>query len=200
MTCARRRRPFIGIVPGETILITAAAGGVGLIVCQWARHLGATVIGTVGSREKAAVAAAHGCRHPVLYRETDFVSAVRELTDGKGVTVVYDMVGADVFKRSLDCLQPRGLMVSIGQAAGPAPPVDVMTLSRKGGLYLTRPGLPTYVPTREALLAAANDLFNVVKSAAVTIEVRQRYALRDAAAAHRDLESRATTGSSVLIP
>lgn len=188
------------IAPGETILVNAAAGGVGLILCQWAKHLGATVIGTVGSREKAELAVAHGCRHPILYRETDFVSAVRELTSGEGVAVIYDMVGADVFMRSLDCLQPRGLMVSIGQAAGPAPPIDVMTLSRKGSLYLTRPGLPVYLPTRERLLAAANDLFDTVKSGAVRIEVRQRYALRDAAAAHRDLECRATTGSSVLIP
>jgi len=188
------------IAPGDAILVTAAAGGVGLILCQWAAHLGATVIGTVGNREKAALAAAHGCRHPVLYRETDFVRAVRDLTGGRGVAVVYDMVGAEVFTRALDCLRPRGLMVSIGQAAGPAPPVDIMALSRKGALYLTRPGLPFYVPTRETLLAAAHDLFDTVNSGAVKIEVRQRYALRDAATAHRDLERRATTGSSVLIP
>jgi NADPH2:quinone reductase len=188
------------VAPGETVLVTAAAGGVGLLLAQWANHLGAVVIGTVGSREKGELAAEHGCRHPILYRETDFVKAVQEITGGKGVAVVYDMVGADVFTRSFDCLQSRGMMVSIGQAAGPAPPVDVLTLSRKGSLYLTRPGLPAYVATREALLVAAGDLFDVVGSGAVKVEVRQRYALRDAAAAHRDLERRATSGSSVLIP
>jgi NADPH2:quinone reductase len=188
------------IAPGETVLLTAAAGGVGLILSQWAAHLGAVVIGTVGSREKAALAAEHGCRHPILYRETDFVKAVQDITGGKGVAVVYEMVGADVFTRSFDCLQSRGLMVSIGQAAGPAPPVDVLTLSRKGSLYLTRPGLPAYIATREALLAAADDLFEIVKSGAVKIEVRQRYPLREAAAAHRALERRTTSGSSVLIP
>jgi NADPH:quinone reductase len=192
-------RDVHSVGPGDTILVHAAAGGLGLILCQWAKHLGATVIGTVGSHEKAALAA-HGCHHIVLYREIDFVGAVRDLTNGKGVGVVYDTVGKDVFARSLDCLRPRGLMVSVGQASGPVDPVDVMALSHKGSLFLTRPGLPAYVPTRETLLTAADDLFAVIKAGAVKVEVRQRYALRDAAAAHRDLESRNTIGSSVLIP
>jgi NADPH2:quinone reductase len=186
--------------PGETILVHAAAGGVGMLVCQWAKHLGASVIGTVGSAEKAAFAAAHGCDRPILYREEDFVAEVRAITAGKGVDVVYDMVGKDVFARSLDCTRRRGLIVSIGQASGPVAPIDVISLSRKGSLYLTRPALPDFVPTREALLEAANDLFSVIKIGAVKTEVRQRYALRDAAAAHRDLEGRRTTGASVLIP
>jgi NADPH2:quinone reductase len=186
--------------PGDTILVHAAAGGVGMLVCQWAKHLGATVIGTVGSAEKAAFAAAHGCDHPILYRDQDFVAAARELTGGRGVDVVYDMVGKDVFSRSLECIRRRGLIVSIGQASGPVEPVDVIALSRKGSLYLTRPALPDFVPTRDALLDAANDLFSVIRVGAVRVEVRQRYALRDAAAAQRDLEGRLTTGASVLIP
>src|SRR5262245_1138513 len=186
--------------PGDTILVHAAAGGVGAIVCQWAKHLGATVVGTVGSMEKAAFAAAHGCDHTILYRDQDFVAAARDLTGGKGVDVVYDMVGKDVFTRSLDCIRRRGLIVSIGQASGPVAPVDVIALSRKGSLYLTRPALPDFVPTRDALLEAANDVFAVIKSGAVKVAVRRRYPLRDAALAHRDLESRKTIGSSVLIP
>jgi NADPH2:quinone reductase len=193
-------RDVHAVLPGDTILVHAAAGGVGLIVCQWAKHLDATVIGTVGSAEKAALAAAHGCDHPILYRDVDFVGAVRDLTRGKGVDVVYDLVGKDVFMRSLDCIRRRGLIVSIGQASGSVDPVDVIMLSRKGSLYLTRPALPDFVPTREALLDAATDLFSVIESGAVKVEVRQRYALRDAAAAHRDLESRKTVGSSTLVP
>jgi NADPH2:quinone reductase len=193
-------RDVHAVGPGDSVLVHAAAGGVGAIVCQWAKHLGAIVLGTVGSAEKAAFAAAHGCDHPILYRERDFVEAVRDLTGGNGVDVVYDLVGKDVFMRSLDCIRRRGLIVSIGQASGPTPPVDVITLSRKGSLYLTRPALPDFVPTRPALLAAAADLFAAIESGAVKIEVRQRYALRDAAMAHRDLESRSTTGSSILIP
>ena len=193
-------RDVHAVGPGDTVLVHAAAGGVGVIVCQWAKHLGATVIGTVGSAEKAAFVAAHGCDHAIVYREQDFVAAARDLTGGKGVDVVYDMVGKDVFMQSLDCIRRRGLIVSIGQASGPVAPVDVIALSRKGSLYLTRPGLPDFVLTREALLEVATDLFSVIKTGAVKVEVRQRYALRDAAAAHRDLESRRTTGSSVLIP
>jgi len=184
----------------QTILVHAAAGGVGTLVCQWAKHLGATVIGTVGSAEKAVFAAAHGCDHPILYRDQDFVGAVRELTGGKGVEVVYDMVGKDVFVRSLDCIRRRGLIVSIGQASGPVAPVDVIALSRKGSLYLTRPGLPDFVPTREALLGASGDLFLAIKAGVLKVEMVRRYALRDAAAAQRDLESRLTTGASILIP
>jgi NADPH2:quinone reductase len=193
-------RDVHAVSPGEAILVHAAAGGVGMLVCQWAKHLGATVIGTVGSAEKATIAAAHGCDHPILYREQDFVAAVRELTGGKGVDVLYDMVGKDVFARSLDCIRRRGLIVSIGQASGPVAPVDVISLSRKGSLYLTRPALPDFVPTREALLDAANDLFSAIKTGLVKVEVRQRYPLRDAAAAQRDLENRRTTGASILIP
>jgi NADPH2:quinone reductase len=186
--------------PVDTVLVHAAAGGVGLMLCQWAKHLGARVIGTVGSLEKAALAEAHGCNHSILYRQADFVGAVRELTGGQGVGVIYDMVGKDVFARSLDCLRRRGLMVSIGQASGPVDPVDVMMLSRKGSLFLTRPALPDYLHTREALLVAATDLFSMIKTGALKVEVRQRYTLRDAAIAHRVLESRKTIGSTVLIP
>jgi NADPH2:quinone reductase len=188
------------VEPADTILVHAAAGGVGLIVCQWAKHFGATVIGTVGSSDKAALVAAHGCDHPILYRAVDFVGAVRDLTGGRGVRVVYDLVGKAVFMRSLDCLQRRGLIVSIGQSSGAVDPIDVIALSRKGSPYLTRPALPDYLHTREELLAAASDLFALLKAGALNVTVRQRYALRDAAAAHRDLESRMTVGSSVLIP
>jgi len=185
---------------GDTILLHAAAGGVGLIACQWARHLGATVIGTVGSREKADLARAHGCHHTILYRDEDFVERVRELTDGRGVPVVYDSVGRDTFDRSLDCLAPLGLMVSFGQASGPVPPFPIGKLAAKGSLFLTRPTLVTYIEKREDLLSAAQELFEVVRSGAVRIEVRQFYPLSEAARAHREMESRTTTGSSVLLP
>jgi NADPH2:quinone reductase len=186
--------------PADTILVHAAAGGVGLIVCQWAKYLGATVIGTVGSGDKAALATAHGCDHPILYRDVDFVGAVRDLTGGRGVSIVYDLVGKAVFMRSLDCLQRRGLIVSIGQSSGAVDPIDVIALSRKGSPFLTRPALPDYLYTREGLLAAASDLFALLHAGTLNVEVRRRYALRDAAIAHRDLETRATVGSSVLIP
>lgn len=184
----------------DTILIHAAAGGIGLLLSQWASSLGATVIGTVGSKEKAALAAANGCKHTILYREVDFVPAVREFTNGKGVDVVYDMVGKDTLKKSLDCLRKRGLLVSVGQASGPADPVDVMELSRKGSLFLTRPALLDYMPTRPELLECANDLFAVVKSGSVKVNIWKRYPLREAAAAHRDLEGRKTTGACILVP
>jgi NADPH2:quinone reductase len=186
------------VKPGETILIHAAAGGVGLIACQWAKHLGATVIGTVGSDEKAALAKAHGCDYPILYRSEDFVARVNEITGGKKLPVVYDSVGKDTFLKSLDCLAPLGLIALFGQSSGAVPPVDLGILAGKGSLYVTRPTLGNYTATREDLLAAANDLFSVVKSGTVKIMVNQTYPLRDAAQAHRDLESRKTTGQTVF--
>jgi NADPH2:quinone reductase len=185
---------------GDTVLIHAAAGGVGLIACQWAKALGATVIGTVGSEEKAALAKAHGCDHPILYRTEKFAERVKELTGGRGVPVVYDSIGRDTFMDSLSCLRPRGLMVSYGNASGPVPPVDIGLLARMGSLFLTRPTLFSYAAQREDLVAMGRDLFDVVVSGKVKIEVRQRYALADAAQAHRDLEARRTTGSTILLP
>ena len=185
---------------GETILFHAAAGGVGTIACQWAKHLGATVIGTVGTREKAEIAAAHGCDHPIVTSETDFVARVKEITGGAGVPVVYDSVGKDTFDRSLDCLSPFGLLALFGQSSGPVPPFDLGQLAGKGSLYVTRPTLLTYAASREDLVACADALFEVVRSGAVRIKVNQTYALADAAQAHRDLEARKTTGSTVLLP
>jgi NADPH2:quinone reductase len=184
--------------PGTTLLIHAAAGGVGLIVCQWARHLGATVIGTVGSPEKAELAKAHGCQHPILYSQEDFAARVKAITDGHGVDVVYDSVGQATFMKSLDCLRPMGMLVSFGQSSGPMPPFDLALLAQKGSLFLTRPSLMTYTARREDLLAHARDLFEVVQSGAVKVEVRRTYPLAEAARAHRDLEGRKTTGSSVF--
>jgi len=183
---------------GETILIHAAAGGVGLIVSQWAKHLGAIVIGTVGDEEKAALAKKNGCDHPILYKREDFVTRVNELTQGKKLLVVYDSVGKDTFYKSLDCLAPLGLMVSFGQSSGAIGPVDIGILSAKGSLFLTRPTLNTYTASREDLLTAARELFEVVQSGAVKIAVNQTYPLREAARAHRDLEGRRTTGSTIL--
>jgi NADPH2:quinone reductase len=185
---------------GDRILIHAAAGGVGLIVCQWARHLGATVIGTVGSKEKAELARAHGCQHAILYNQEDFAERTREITDGKGVDVVYDSVGQATFMKSLDCLRPRGMMVSFGQSSGLVPAFDPGLLSAKGSLFLTRPSLMTYTAERDALLEHARDLFEVVQNGAVKIEVQQTYPLSDTARAHQDLEARKTTGSTVLLP
>jgi NADPH2:quinone reductase len=188
------------VQPGETILIHAAAGGVGLLMCQWAKHLGATVIGTVSTREKADLAASHGCDHPILYREENFVERVRELTGGEGVPVVYDSVGRDTFDGSLDCLRPLGLMVTFGQSSGSVPPLAVHELTAHGSLFLTRPTLATYTATREQLLANAAELFEVVEKGVVKIEINQTYRLQDAEQAHRDLESRKTTGATVLLP
>jgi NADPH2:quinone reductase len=185
---------------GDRILIQAAAGGVGLIVCQWAKYLGATVIGTVGSPEKADLAANHGCDYPILYREEDFVSRVKEITKEKGVDVVYDSVGQSTFMKSLDCLRPMGMMVSFGQSSGPIQPIDTGILAAKGSLFLTRPSLMAYTASRKDLLAHALDLFDVVKKGAVKIEVRQTYPLAEASRAHRELEDRKTTGSTLLIP
>lgn len=185
---------------GDRILIHAAAGGVGSIVSQWAHHLGAEVIGTVGSAEKAELAGQNGCRHPIRYDQVDFVEEVKEITGGRGVDVVYDGVGVATFMKSLDCLRPMGTMVSFGQASGTIPPLDIGLLSAKGSLFLTRPSLMAYTAQREDLLAHAADLFDVVSSGAVKIAIGQSYALADAAEAHRDLEARRTTGSTILIP
>jgi NADPH2:quinone reductase len=188
------------IKPGETILVQAAAGGVGLILCQWAKARGATVIGTVGSDEKARVAAAHGCDHTIVYSREDFPARVKELTGGAMVPVVYDSVGQATFMKSLDCLQPRGMMVTFGQASGMVAPFSVNILSAKGSLYLTRPTLQTYTAKREDLVARAQALFEVLAKGTVKCAVQQRFELRDAAAAHRALGERNTSGSSVLIP
>jgi NADPH2:quinone reductase len=185
---------------GDTIVIHAAAGGVGSLVCQWAKHLGATIIGTVGSKEKAELAGKNGCDHPILYREEDFAARVKEITDERGVDVVYDSVGRTTFMKSLDCLRARGMMVSFGQSSGTIPPFDVSTLAAKGSLFLTRPSLMHYTACREDLLAHAGDLFRVIEKGVVRTNIRQSYPLADAARAHRDLEERKTTGSSILIP
>jgi NADPH2:quinone reductase len=185
---------------GETILVHAAAGGVGQILCQWAKHLGVSVIGTVGSEEKAALAKKAGCKHVIVLSRENFSERVRALTKGKGVPVVYDGVGKDTFEGSLDSLQPLGLMVSYGNASGAVPPFNIGTLSQKGSLFLTRPTLMTYVANRDDLVKAARELFAVVKSGAVKVSVNQTYPLREAAQAHRDLEARRTTGSTVLLP
>lgn len=185
---------------GSTILIHAAAGGVGSLVCQWAKHLGATIIGTVGSKEKAVLAEGNGCTHTILYREEDFAGRVREITGGQGVDVVYDSIGRSTFMKSLDCLRPMGVMVTFGQSSGPLDPIDIGLLAQKGSLFLTRPSLMHYTAKREDLLAHAHDLFEVVASGAVKIKIMQEYALRDAAKAHRDLEERKTKGSSILVP
>ncbi|MEZ5667987.1 MAG: quinone oxidoreductase [Alphaproteobacteria bacterium] len=193
------RRTF-KVEPGHNVLLHAAAGGVGLIASQWLNHLGATVIGTVGSAEKAELAKAHGCHHVINYRTEDFVKRTREITDGKGVAVVYDGVGKDTFMGSLDCLRPRGMMVSFGNASGPVPDFSLLVLSAKGSLYVTRPTLMTYTATRAELEESAHALFDVVAGGKVRIEVEQTYPLKDTAQAHRDLEARKTTGSTVLLP
>jgi NADPH2:quinone reductase len=185
---------------GDTILMHAAAGGVGQILCQWAKALGATVIGTVGADEKVALAKKAGCKHVIVTSRENFVERVKEITQGKGVPVVYDGVGKDTFMGSLDCLAPLGLLASFGNASGAVTQFNPGVLAQKGSLFLTRPTLLTYTATREALLAAARELFAVVKSGKVKIVINQTYPLRDAAQAQRDLESRKTTGSTVLIP
>ncbi len=185
---------------GDTILFHAAAGGVGLILCQWANHIGATVIGTVGSEDKAALARAHGCHHVINYRTEDFVARVAEITGGKKCAVVYDGVGKDTFLKSLDCVRPRGLVALFGNASGKVEPLDLGLLAAKGSLFVTRPTLDTHAATREDLVMTANSLFDVVARGVVKVEVNQTYPLRDAAQAHRDLEARKTTGSTVLLP
>ncbi|MEW6682273.1 MAG: quinone oxidoreductase [Nitrospirota bacterium] len=200
MTAEYLLRRTFRVEPGQTVLIHAAAGGVGVIACQWAKALGATVIGTVGTEEKAKLAAEHGCDHPIVTSREDFVERVKTITRGRGVPVVYDSVGKDTLMRSLDCLAPRGMMVSFGQASGMVPPLDITVLSAKGSLYLTRPTLFHYTATRAELQTSAAALFDAVLKGAVRITVGQTYPLRDAARAHADLEARRTVGSTVLIP
>lgn len=200
MTARYLLRATYVVKPGDTILLHAAAGGVGLIMSQWAKALGATVIGTVGSDAKVAIARAHGCDHVINYATEDTVKRVREITGGKGVPVVYDGVGKDTLMTSLDCLAPRGLLASFGNASGPVPPLDLLLLSAKGSLYVTRPTLNTYTASDADLKETAEDLVNVVASGKVKIPVNQRYALADVVTAHRDLEGRKTTGTTVLLP
>ncbi len=200
LTAAYLLRKTYRVQPGDAVLIHAAAGGVGLIACQWAKALGATVIGTVGSPAKAELARAHGCDHVIDYTTENFTQRVRDITNGEGVPVVYDGVGKDTFMGSLDCLRPMGMMVSYGNASGPVPPVDLILLSQKGSLFITRPTLMTYTARRADLLELGRELFDRVASGQLRIEVNQRYALRDAAQAHRDLEARKTTGSTILLP
>lgn len=200
LTAAYLLRKTYRVQPGDAVLIHAAAGGVGLIACQWAKALGATVIGTVGSPAKAELARAHGCDHVINYATENFTQRVRDITGGKGVAVVYDGVGKDTFTGSLDSLRPMGMMVSYGNASGPVPPVDLILLSQKGSLFITRPTLMTYTAQRADLLELGRELFDRVASGQLRIEVNQRYALRDAAQAHRDLEARKTTGSTILLP
>jgi NADPH:quinone reductase len=185
---------------GDTILFHAAAGGVGLIACQWARALGVTIIGTVSSDAKAALARESGCTHTIIYTRENFVERVREITGGKGVPVVYDSIGKDTFPASLDCLAPRGMFVSFGSSSGPVPPFNLIMLSQKGSLYATRPTLFTYASTHSALNAMASELFALVKEGRIKPDARQTFALKDAAEAHRSLESRKTTGATLLLP
>ncbi len=185
---------------GETILFHAAAGGIGLIACQWARALGVTMIGTVGSDEKAVLAKANGCAHTIDYTRENFVERVKQITGGKGVPVVYDGVGKDTFPASLDCLLPRGMFVSFGNASGAIPAFDILLLAQKGSLYATRPTLATYTASRAAVLAMCEEMFSLVLAGKLNNDPRQTYALKDAAQAHRDLESRKTTGSTILLP
>ena len=200
MTAQYLLRRTYRVQPGDTILIHAAAGGVGLIVCQWAKALGARVIGTVGSDEKAALARAHGCDHPIVYTRENFVERVREITQGEGVPVVYDSIGRDTYMDSLACLRPLGLLALFGQASGPVPPFDLGLLAKMGALFITRPTLFVYTAKRSDLLQSAGELFEIVMSGKVRIEVNQRYALEDAAKAQADLEARKTTGSTILLP
>ena len=198
MTVQMLLRRVYAVQAGETILVHAAAGGVGLILCQWAAALGATVVGTVSTDEKADLARAHGCAHPIVTAGQDFVAEVGRITGGAKLPVVYDSVGRDTFLGSLDCLRPRGLMVSFGNASGPVDPISPLLLSQKGSLFLTRPTLFHYIGTRPELETAASELFAMVASGKVKVEVKQRFALKDAAEAHRALEARQTTGSTVL--
>jgi NADPH2:quinone reductase len=200
MTVQYLLRRTYRVQKGDNVLIHAAAGGVGLIACQWANHLGANVIGTVGSKAKAELAEKNGCHHPILYGEEDFVARVKEITGGKLCEVVYDGVGKATFPASLDCIKPLGMFVSFGSASGQIDAFNINILQTKGSLFATRPTLNTYTAKREDLIKTANDLFDVVSSGAVKIPINQKYPLKEAQKAHRDLESRATTGSSILVP
>jgi len=200
MTVAYLVKRTFKVEPGMTVLFHAAAGGVGLIACQWLAAIGATVIGTVGSDAKAALAKSHGCHHAIVYTRENFVDRVKEVTGGKGVSVVYDSVGKDVWQGSLDCLAPLGMYVNFGNASGPVPPVEPLLLAQKGSLYVTRPTLDTHIGKREELLAASAELFEHVVAGRIKVAPRQQYALKDAQQAHRDLEARRTTGSTILVP
>jgi NADPH2:quinone reductase len=198
MTAQMLLRSVFPVHEGDTILVHAAAGGVGLIMCQWAAAIGATVIGTVGTQAKAELARAHGCAHPIVYSRQNFVAEVSKITAGQKLPVVYDSVGRDTFLKSLDCLKVRGLMVSFGNASGPPEPIPPNLLAQKGSLYLTRPTLFHYIATREQLEQSAGELFEMVSTGKIKVEVKQRFALKDAAEAHRQLEARKTTGSTIL--
>ncbi len=198
MTAHMLLKRVYAVQPGDAVLVHAAAGGVGLILCQWARHLGATVIGTVGSEAKAELARAHGCHHPVLYRDEDIGERVRQITGGEGVAVAYDSVGADTLRQSLGCLRRRGMLVSFGQSSGKPPAIEVGELAAGGSLFMTRPTMFDYVGEREPMRAAAEALFDVVAKGVVSIEIGRRFGLAQAAEAHRALEARQTTGSTVL--
>jgi NADPH2:quinone reductase len=198
MTARMLLRSVYPVAAGDTILVHAAAGGVGLILCQWAAALGATVIGTVSTDDKAELARLHGCHHPIVYTRQDFVAEVDSITAGAKLAVVYDSVGHDTFLKSLDCLRPRGLMVTFGQSSGPIEPFSPTLLQQKGSLFLTRPTVATYTASRAELEASAAELFEIVASGKVRIDIRQRYPLADAAEAHRALEARATSGSTVF--
>jgi NADPH2:quinone reductase len=200
MTVEYLVRRTYNVKAGQTVLFHAVAGGVGLIACQWLKAIGATTIGTVGSEEKAALAKANGCDHTILYREENFVDKVKEITNREGVPVVYDGIGKDTALQGLDCLSPFGLMVIFGNASGNAPPIDTGLLAAKGSLFLTRPTLMTYNAKREALVDSAQQVFNMVGSGKINISINARYDLKDAAQAHKDLESRKTTGSTLLMP
>ena len=198
MTAQMLLRSVFPVHEGDMILVHAAAGGVGLIMCQWAAALGATVIGTVGTEEKAELARMHGCAHPIVYSKQDFLAEVKQIAAGEKLPVVYDSVGRDTFMKSLDCLKVRGLMVSFGNASGAPEPIAPGLLAQKGSLYLTRPTLFHYIATREQLEQSANELFDMVSSGKVKVEVQQRFALKAAADAHRALQARKTTGSTIL--
>ena len=200
MTAQYLLRRTYKVGPDTTLLFHAAAGGVGMIACQWAAFLGATVIGTVGSAGKALIARSHGCTHVINYREEDVIAKVKDLTKGKGVDVVYDSIGKDTFPASLDCLKPRGTWVSFGQASGPVPEFRINFLAQKGSLFATRPALGDYIATRKELVSTANDLFDVITKGKVKIAINQTYSLDEAERAHHDLEGRLTTGSTLLIP
>jgi NADPH:quinone reductase len=200
MTVSYLLKRTFPVKKGQTVLIHAAAGGVGLIACQWANHLGATVIGTAGSKDKAELARSNGCHHVILYREDNFVERVTQITNGAKCDVVYDGVGKDTFPGSLDCLRPLGMFVSFGSSSGPIEAFNIGILQQKGSLFATRPTLNTYAAKRQDLIDIANDLFDVVGKGAVKIPIQQKYALKDARKAHEDLESRKTTGTSILLP
>lgn len=200
MTAQYLLRQTWPVQPGDTVLIHAAAGGVGLLVCSWARALGATVIGTVSTPAKAELARQHGCTHPIVYTEEDFVARVRDITNGQGVPVVYDSVGQSTFAGSLDCLRPRGMLVLFGQASGPVPPFDLGLLASKGSLFITRPTLFTYIASRQELLDTAADLLDALQQGHIRATIGQTFPLQDAAAAHRALESRTTHGATLLLP